>query len=271
METMVPTGNGELWADDSGGDGLPLVLLHPGVGDSTIWDPVLPALTARHRVIRYDVRGFGRSPAPTAAYSLVEDLATVLDHFGTGRAVLVGSSMGGATSISLALDDPDRVAGLALLVPGITGYDGLTPDGFYEEVGELANAGDMEGIVRLGLSIWGRAGGGTPDADPGAAAQLRGALPAWFSNIGHQGTDAPAFERLGKISAPTLLALGELDQPELVRCNEEMADRIPGCRLVRLAGCDHYPTLRDPETVVQLIEELYAGVTRPQAGSPGPG
>ncbi|MDH6130439.1 alpha/beta hydrolase [Kitasatospora sp. GP82] len=258
METLVPVSNGELWADDSGGDGLPLVLLHPGVGDSTVWGPVLPALTARYRVIRYDSRGFGRSPAPTAAYSLVEDLAAVLDHFGLARAVLVGSSMGGATSISLALDAPDRVAGLALFVPGVTGYDGLTPPGFYEEVGKLATANDMEGIVRLGLGIWGRAGGGTPETDPVAAAQLRGVLPAWFSTVGHQGTDAPTFDRLGEIATPALLALGELDQPEVVRCNEEMADRIPHCRLVRLAASDHYPTLREPGTVVQLIEELYA-------------
>ncbi|NWF27416.1 alpha/beta fold hydrolase [Streptomyces sp. PKU-EA00015] len=255
METKVPASNGELWADDSGGDGMPLVLLHPGVGDSTIWDPVLPALTARRRVIRYDSRGFGRSPAPTAAYSLVEDLAAVLDHFGLSRAVLVGSSMGGATSISLALDARDRVAGLALFMPGVTGYDG-TPPGFYEQVGKLASAGDMEGIVQLALGIWGRAGGGSPKADPVAAAQLRGVLPAWFSIAGHQGTDAPAFDRLGDIAAPALLALGELDQPEVVRCNEEIADRIPRCRLVRLAASDHFPTLREPEIVVQLIERL---------------
>jgi pimeloyl-ACP methyl ester carboxylesterase len=57
METTVSVSNGELWADDSGGDGLPLVLLHPGIADSSVWDPVLPALTARHRVIRYDCRG----------------------------------------------------------------------------------------------------------------------------------------------------------------------------------------------------------------------
>ncbi|MDI3406343.1 alpha/beta fold hydrolase [Streptomyces cavernicola] len=258
MESIVPVSNGELWADDSGGHGLPLILLHPGVGDSTIWDPVLPALTARYRVIRYDSRGFGRSPAPTTGYSPVEDLAAVLDHFALARAVLVGSSMGGTTSISLALDSPDRVAGLALFVAGVTGYDGLTPSGFYEEAEKLATADDMEGIVRLGLGVWGRAGGGTPEADPAAAAQLRGVLPAWFSNVGHQEPDAPAFDRLGEIAAPTLLALGELDQPEVVRCNEEMADRIPRCRLVRLAASDHFPTLREPETVVQLIEELYA-------------
>ncbi|MDV5143661.1 alpha/beta hydrolase [Streptomyces sp. SBC-4] len=254
----MPVSHGEVRADDSGGDGLPLVLLHPGVGDSAVWDPVLPALVARHRVIRYDVRGYGRSPAPTVAYSPVSDLSEVLDHFGIERAVLVGSSMGGATSVDFALEAPGRVAGLALLVPGVSGYEGLTTGEFFERLETLATAGDMDGIVRLGLGLWGKAGGGTPESDPVAAALFRAVLPDWFSNIGHQLTGPPAFDRLGEISAPTLLALGELDRPEVVRCNEEMAERIPGCRLVRLEGSDHYPTLREPERVARLIEELYA-------------
>ncbi|MFI6849927.1 alpha/beta fold hydrolase [Kitasatospora sp. NPDC050467] len=261
METTVPVASGELWAEDSGGDGLPLVLVHPGVGDSTVWDPVLPALTAQHRVVRFDARGYGRSPAPTAAYSPAEDLAAVLDHFGLARAVLVGSSMGGAASVNLTLDAPERVAGLALFVPGVTGYDGLDETELYENVQRLATAGDLEGVVRLGLGLWGLAGGGTPEADPVGAAHLRAVLPAWFSNVGYQETDAPAFDRLGEITAPTVLALGEQDRPAVVRCNEEMAARIPGCRLIRLAGSDHYPTLREPEAVARLVEELCADAT----------
>jgi 3-oxoadipate enol-lactonase len=66
MEMTVPVDGGEVWAEDTGGDGAPLVLMHPGWGDPTIWDPLLGRLAARHRVIRYDARGYGRSPAPAA-------------------------------------------------------------------------------------------------------------------------------------------------------------------------------------------------------------
>ncbi|MFI8823439.1 alpha/beta fold hydrolase [Streptomyces sp. NPDC053431] len=258
METMVPVAGGELWADDTGGEGLPMVLVHPGVGDSTIWDPVLPALGGRHRLIRYDARGYGRSPAPVTPYRPAADLAGVLDHFGLDRAVVVASSMGGAASISFTLDQPERVAGLALFVPAVTGYDDLDETELYQEVERLAKADDMEGIVRFGLGLWGRAAGGSPETDPVAAAHFRAVLPAWFANIGHQQPDPPAYDRLGEIAAPTVLALGEQDRPEVVRCNERMAARIPGCRLARLAGSDHYPTLREPETVARLVEELYA-------------
>ncbi|MGK5733421.1 alpha/beta fold hydrolase [Streptomyces sp. URMC 124] len=258
MELMVPVEGGEVWADDSGdpaggADGLPLVLLHPGIGDSRLWDPVLPRLAERHRVIRYDVRGYGRSPVATVKYSPAEDLAAVLDHFGLTRVALAGCSMGGATAVSLALAEPARVAALALLTPGVTGYDELSSPALMSEIAKLAEAGDTDGLVALCRRTWGAAGTGE---DAEAAAAMRSALPAWFSNHPYQVPDAPAFGRLGELAVPCVLALGEQDQPEVVRCNEAMAARIPGCRLVRLPGSDHLPTLREPEMVARLVLEV---------------
>ncbi|WP_424888511.1 alpha/beta fold hydrolase [Streptomyces sp. XH2] len=266
MEQMVSVRDGEVWADDAEGagkregretGGLPLVLLHPGVADSRIWDPVLPRLVERHRVIRFDVRGYGNSPAPTAKFSVVEDLVAVLDHFGLSRVALAGSSMGGAAAVNLALADPARVAALALLVPGVTGYEGLAVPGFMAEVERLAAAGDMDGLVALALRTFGAAG---TDGDEEAAAHVRSAIRAWLTNHPHQVQDAPAFDRLGELDVPCVLALGEQDRPEVIRCNEEMAARIPGCRLVRLAGSDHLPTLREPEAVASLILEACEGL-----------
>jgi 3-oxoadipate enol-lactonase len=100
---MIAVNGGEVWADDSGKDLPPLVLLHPGVGDSRIWDPILPTLTMSYRVIRHDARGYGRSPAPTAAYSLFDDVVTVLDHYGLARTPIVGCSQGGDCALGLAI------------------------------------------------------------------------------------------------------------------------------------------------------------------------
>ncbi|MFF9838629.1 hypothetical protein [Streptomyces sp. NPDC013740] len=190
--------------------------------------------------------------------------------------------MGGAASVDLTPDGPGRVAGLALPVPGVTGYDGMDETEPCLAVERPAKAGDMEGIARLGMGMRGRAGGGTPESAPVVAAHFRAVLPAWFAHVGHRRTDPPAFDRLGEIAVPTAPALGELDRPEVVRRNEEMAARIPGCRLARLparptagspdcrlarlaawppghlATCDHSPQLREPETATRLIEEPYA-------------
>ncbi|WP_438291258.1 alpha/beta fold hydrolase [Streptomyces sp. HUAS TT7] len=257
MELTVPVKDGEVWAEDTGGEGLPLVLLHPGVGDSRIWDTIMPRLTERHRVIRYDTRGFGRSAPPTAQFSQAADLLAVLDHFDVDRAVLVASSMGGATALNLAVDVPARVAGLALFCPGVTGARELESPELIAQVGELGQAGDLEGLVALGLRTWGAAGTGD---DAEAAAQLRAAVPGWLTTFGKQVPDADAYDRLGQVAAPCLLALGELDQAEVVRVNEAMAERIPGCRLVRLPGVDHFPSLRAPDRVAELTLELYDSV-----------
>ena len=112
---MIAVEGGEVWADDSGGNGLPLVLLHPGVGDSRIWEPVRPALAASYRVIRYDARGFGRSPAPRAKFSLLADLITVLDRYGLDRAAMVGCSQGGGSALGLALQQPARDSVLVIV------------------------------------------------------------------------------------------------------------------------------------------------------------
>ncbi|MFD3834723.1 alpha/beta fold hydrolase [Streptomyces sp. NPDC058642] len=202
-----------------------------------------------------DARGFGRSPGPTASYSLAGDLRAVLDHFGVGRAVLVGTSMGGATAVSGALNEPSRVAGLVLLVPGVTGYPELEDPELTARITEVATAGGMGGLLALALETW--AAAGTPPDDR-AAEWLRAAIPAWFTTYGHQSEDPPAFPRLGELAMPCTLLLGEKDTARTVRCNEDMAAAIPNRHLVRLPDCDHLPTLRAPEAVRDLVLEMCA-------------
>jgi 3-oxoadipate enol-lactonase len=79
MELGIPVDGCEMWAEDTGGDGRPLVLMHPGWGDSTIWAPMLGGLAGHFRVIRYDARDYGRSPAPAAPYTQLGDLMALLD------------------------------------------------------------------------------------------------------------------------------------------------------------------------------------------------
>jgi membrane associated rhomboid family serine protease len=83
---------------------------------------VLPELTASWRLIRYDARGFGRSPAPAVKFSLLADLITVLDHFGLDRVAIVGCRQGGGSALGLAVEHPARVSALVLLCPGVPGY-----------------------------------------------------------------------------------------------------------------------------------------------------
>jgi len=249
METMVPVGNDKVWAQDPGGHGPVVVLSHPGVGDSRVWDPVWPALTQACRVIRYDVRGYGSSPAATRNYTRLGDLREVLSHFGVDRVHLVGCSMGGATSIDLALAEPHRVETLTLLCPGVTGY--TWPDEPPELIAEfeaLDAAGDVDGIVDVYQRMWAAAG-----PTPEVLEQLRSAVRAEPSAEQFEQEDEPAFDRLYDLHMPTVLMLGDLDRPVLIACDEEMARRIPGCQLIWMPGVDHLPPLREPALVTRTI------------------
>src|SRR5256885_11507895 len=134
MELRVPVADGEVWAEDHAGEDPPGVLLHPGWGDSRIWQPVMQRLGPRPRIIRYDVRGYGRSPAPNVPFPQLGDLCAVLDHLAVPPAVVVGHSGGGGTAISLALTDPGRVRALVLLAPGLPDYPWPEADPYFTQL-----------------------------------------------------------------------------------------------------------------------------------------
>jgi pimeloyl-ACP methyl ester carboxylesterase len=247
---MIRVGADEIWTEDRGGDGPPVVLLHEGVGDSRIWAPVLPLLDG-YRVLRYDCRGFGRTPASSEPYTLLGDFVAVLDHFGLERVTPVGCSMGGGMAAGLAIADPGRVDGLVLGVPGIPGWsppphpDMAAAEAVYEE------SGDLEPAIEASLRVWAASG-----ADETVTTLMRDASRAWVSEGEHQQPDEPVFDRLAEIRTPTVLLAGDLDRPELVAANLDAARRIPGCRLVRLPGVDHYPTLRAPQAIADALHTV---------------
>jgi len=263
--TMIEVDGGTVWADDSGGDGPPLVLLHPGVGDSRIWEPVLAPLAARYRVIRYDARGFGNSPAATVEFSLLADLAAVLGHYGVERTAIVGCSQGGAAALGLALAQPERVPAVVLLCPGVPGFP-MSGEEEAAMVGPERYAGieaawtraakdeDVDALAGVIGSIWAAGAGGST---PAVREQLRSSARASLFNADEK-KDPPVFDRLGEIAVPTSLLVGDADWPPLVEANRQAAERIPGCEFTLVPGLDHLPPLRVPELVLDTITRTLA-------------
>jgi 3-oxoadipate enol-lactonase len=251
VELSVPVDGGHLWADDSGGDGPLLVLLHPGWGDSSIWRPVLEKLPPGCRVIRYDTRGFGRSPAPAVPFSQLGDLAAVLDDRGADRVTLVAHSVGGGPALGFALADPARVRGLLLLAPGVHDYPWPADDPYGGQFEKLYAAGDRAGLTDLGLRTWAASG-----ADPAAREQIRGAADAFFRVGDYERPDPPAYARLGQIRIPAAVVVGDQEYPMVARCAADIAARIPGCRQIPAPGADHLLPLRVPAMIAELAVQL---------------
>jgi pimeloyl-ACP methyl ester carboxylesterase len=250
MEQMLAVGQGrdQVWVQDSGGDAPVVLLLHSGVADSTLYDDIWPDLVSRARAVRFDFRAYGRSPAATEQWSIVGDALAVLDRVGIERAHLVGTSMGGGAALDLAVLHPDRVASLTLLCPGISGAQ--WPDD-PETDAEFAQAGDdEEARVALMARLWAAAG-----HEPRILDLVRRAVQAMPNDNEFEVDAAATYDRLGEVAVPVTMVIGGRDYPPLVATNHEAAARIPGCRVVELPDCDHYPSIREPETVLRLIFE----------------
>lgn len=238
-----------LWYDDTGGEGAPVVLIHPGIADSTIWDRLLPLLSD-YRVVRFDRRGFGQSQPATEDYTAVGDLVALLDHLGVERAHLVGNSMGGDTSLALAVTEPDRVASLTLLCPGIGGYP--WPEDDYPDLiaawMAAKEARDTVALAKIQEGMWFAAGSDdylsdqvlrTTELDCTPAAEFEQENPEQWS-------------RVGAITAPTTVIAGTLDPADSLQASTDLAEAIPGAELVRL-DVDHVPQYRDPGAVAEAI------------------
>lgn len=252
METMLAVGADRLWLEDLGGGGTPVVLLHPGIHDSTVWDPVLPLLDGT-RLVRFDRRAFGRSAPATERYRTLDDLVAVLDHCGIDRAHLVGNSMGGETSLALALEQPERVASLTLLAPGVTGHPWPEEIALEAEYAALAASGDHAGLVDFAARLWCAVG-----VDDALRAQLVSAEAAEANLERYTVPNPEQWSRAQQVTQPTTVVVGGRDYPAATAACVALAGRILTAELVRLPECDHLPSLRDPQAVADAVRRTVA-------------
>ena len=249
-EVEVP--GGRLFADEAG-DGPPVLLLHAGVTDRRVWDATMPPLVeAGFRVIRYGVRGFGRSAPPTGAFSLVDDALAVLDALNLPSAHFVGLSQGGATSVDVALVAPERVRSLALVCADVTGYEWPRQPGYERRVAAF-ESGDAQAmaleIARLFAPL--SFDGTTPPTDYASRIVLDQADRFMADELE---TELPsAIPRLPEIAVPTLVVVGDQDQATVAAIGDVLAKSIPGAILVRLDGADHLLPLRVPAVLHDLL------------------
>src|SRR2546428_13570434 len=240
------------------GRGAPLVLVHGFACGIRSWDPQVRALSRYRRVIAYDVRGHGLSDAPpeAAAYSQatsVADLHALLAHLKIGRAVVGGLSMGGNIALNFALAHPEMVTALVVADTG-AGSD-ETAD-WVATVHAFADA-----LERDGLEAFADAALSNPlfvryvAQGPAAERFIRSCLMTHRARgLAHTAREVLAKRpsiyslapRLRELSVPTLLIVGEHDEP-CVKVHRFMADTIPGARHVLIPGVGHLTNLEAPD------------------------
>jgi pimeloyl-ACP methyl ester carboxylesterase len=249
---------------ESAGDGPAVVLIHAGVCDSGMWDAQWRTLPAGRRVVRFDMRGFGRSPVPSTAYSHARDLIAVMDAAGISQAALVGTSMGGRVALEVALAAPERVSALVLVGSGLPGHEWSAPVREYWAAEEAAiERGDLAAAAEVNVRFWVDGPGRRPDeVDPDVrrrahAMQLRALelqVPAYERNGDLEELLVPdAGERLGEVRRPSLVVVGEADQPDIHAIGERLAAGIPGARKATIPDAAHLPSMERPELFDRLV------------------
>lgn len=267
---IVPQGSARL-ATEMHGSGDPVVLMvHAGVTDRRSWAPLVAALGGALgdvRCLTYDARTYGETTCePESDWSPVADALAVLDAHGVDRAIVVGASAGGRTSLDLALQAPDRVAALVLIGAAVSGAP--TPEVVDDAVARLDidgdaayDRGDLEEVNRIEAHLWldgplqpeGRVG------DPVRELFLdMNARALAAPDPGEQADDEGAWDRLDEIGVPTLVLVGEHDLHHVRVGARHLADGIARAGLVELAGVAHLPHLEGDPTTLEAVTGFVA-------------
>jgi pimeloyl-ACP methyl ester carboxylesterase len=213
-----------------------------------MWEPQLRELEREYRVIRYDLRGHGRSLAILNGFSAHEDLRAVLDAVGVERATLVGLSAGSRIAVDFALAYPDRVSRMVLSSPGLGGYSPADSFEWMAPVMEAIRAGDAPAAAQR----WAETPLMAIPTRPAGDSLMRRIVAAnaglWLiASNPERPLEPPAIGRLDGIDVPVLVIVGERDLPDTHAVADTLVARIPGARKQVIGGAGHMVNLAEPE------------------------
>ena len=228
----------------AGADDAPVVVLSNSLGATRgMWDPQVPALAERYRVVTYDTRGHGDSPAPSGPYTLddlTDDVVALLDEVGASRAHVVGLSLGGMTGLRLAAREPDRVDRLVALCTSAK----PDPQPFLDRAATVRSGG----TAPLAPAIVGR--WLTPPyaaEHPDLVARLEGMIAGCddegYASCAEVVAHVDLRDDLGRITAPTLVVSGAEDLALPPDHQTLIADGIPGAELLTVSPGAHLANL----------------------------
>ncbi len=244
---------------------LPVVLIHAGVADRRMWDPIWPGLTADRDVVRFDLRGFGDSTTrPAKEFSPAEDLLGALAEMRIDRCHLVGASYGAGVAVEISLINPPSVASLLLAAPGGSLLAELTPDlqEFIAAERSALERGDLNTAVEANLSTWVEGLHRRSDQVDPAVRQLVGRMQrraleitADWSDVEEKELTPPALERLAAIAVPVLVLIGGLDLDTVQDAAARVASTVPDAHRVDWPDAGHLPSLEQPDTFLELVRD----------------
>ena len=243
------------------GEGPTVLFLHAFPLGLAMWEEQALSLSATHRVVRLDARGFGSSPpgdGPLTMERIADDAVLLLDHLGLSQAVVVGLSMGGYAAFALVRRHPDRLRGLVLAD---------TKAGADTDEGRRNRAALAERVLKEGAEAAAEAMvpkllGPTslrdrPPVVDRVRAMILGNPPRGIADALHGlASRADSTPTLHEVRVPTLVVCGEEDALTPVAESEALQRGIAGSRLAVIPQAGHLSNLENPAAFNAALREF---------------
>lgn len=242
--------NGAKLYYEMAGAGKTVVLIHGGLVDSRLWDEQFKEFAKHCRVIRYDLRGFGKSQFSYGPFSHVDDLYGLLKTLNVERASLVGLSLGGIIATDFALEHPEMVDALVLTSSGLRG-DKSPRNAQSVAVYKVAEEQGMEKAIEMWMEHpFFATGKNSSTYQKRVRRMLADNFKYWGPTpqpIRVVWPKEPSIERLSEIKVPTLVVVGDKDASGILAIAETLRARIGGARLLTISGVSHHLNMEKPK------------------------
>ncbi len=229
---------------------------HSLATDLGMWEPQVPAVAERYRVLRYDTRGHGGTEAPAGAYTLemlAQDAVGLLEGLGVGRTHFVGLSMGGMIGQLVALTRPDKLRSLVLC--DTTSRIPAEARPVWEERMHTATSRGMEPHVEPTIDRWFTPPfrERRPEAVERVRAMIRGTDPKGYVGCCQAIKMLDLTDRLHEIRVPTLVIVGEADPSTPPAAARAIHERIPGSELVVIPSAAHLSNIEQADAFTAAL------------------
>ncbi|HPC95250.1 MAG TPA: alpha/beta hydrolase [Sedimentisphaerales bacterium] len=253
------------------GAGEAVIMIHGFAMDRRIFDMQFELFAERFRVVRYDLRGFGRSDLPTGPYSTLDDLRIMMDRLGIEKACIIGLSLGGSLAVEFALTCPQRVTGLVLAGSTLRGYP--YSDAYVQEFLYYRKIARRQGIAVAQTEMLGnpllRSIAKKPELFVHIQAMIRDYSGFhWLRHDPHRVFYPPAIERLGEITCPVQIIIGQHDVDDLQGVARRLIREIRHARCSVLPGVGHIVNMEAPERFNEIVLEFLDSLSADASDGP---
>jgi 3-oxoadipate enol-lactonase len=253
---------------ESHGTGAPVVFIHGYTQNMSIWDEQVPAFAQKYRVIRYDVRGFGRSTGNVDPSANAADVAALLDSLRISRAAIVGLSMGGDIALNFAVNYPTRVTALVLYgTPPTNDFPVAGDPKLFALFQTLPNLVKNHGLDSLRKALFASELAWAPPNRPDVHRKM---LKAWEGYTARDLTDPKPpsgrvpptrMAQINGVRVPTLVIHGDHELAWFRQFSDTLAARLPNAKRVIIANGGHGAHFAQPDAFNRALLDFLASVS----------